>query len=58
MTENYLEYLKQKLINKFDQKESHIEYYDKYDQLIYYLYTSEIEDVIEEFFEEEKRLVR
>ena len=58
MTENYLEYLKQKLINKLNKEDPHAmscgvkeEYYR------YYFYIEQIEHIINEFFEEEKKLV-
>ncbi len=46
--------IKEKLLKHLDSKESHVEYYGKYNQCeTYYLYISEIEDIIEEFFDKE-----
>ena len=46
--------IKEKLLKHLDSKESHIEYYGKYDQCeTLYLYISEIEDINEEFFDKE-----
>ncbi len=46
--------LKDSLLTYIGNKESHVEYYGKYNQCeTYYLYISEIEDIIEEFFDKE-----
>lgn len=56
MNSTQLDNFKDKLLSYIGSKEYHIEYYGKYDQCeTYYLYVSEIEDIIEEFFEEEKK---
>ena len=46
--------IKEKLLKHLYSKDSHVEYYGKYNQCeTYYLYISEIEDIIEEFFDKE-----